>query len=140
MLRDYLEEYEQAKAEGNTIANLRIELHQVRMVQQEQSADIQMLKLRVDRHGRAIREIKSRFDANDGESIASVEHDTGVHQVADLRKHLEAKEAELKEHRDSVWWRRQKVTWLVASIGFGVAGSLGGLATVLWYLLTHGSK
>jgi hypothetical protein len=147
MLRNYLEEQAQEKADGNTIANVRLELHQVQIVQQEHGAEIQMLKLRADRHGKAIRELKNRVDATidaGGHSAGFIEHDTGVHQVEDLKKHLAAKEEELKEfrqeRRDSVtWWRRKRTDVLI-----GVAGALAmlGITTVggiIWYVITHPS-
>ena len=140
-LRAYLEEHEQDKIDGNTIANLRLEVHHIRMTQDEQGNEIQALKLRADRHGKAIREIKTRMDRQaDQGPIGGFEYDTGVHQLEDLKKHLAKKEEELKERRDSVWWRRTKVTWVATGIGFTIASALGGVGTILWYLLTHGAK
>lgn len=134
-LRDFLASFEHDRREGNTIANLRIEVHQVRMLQEEHGHKIAMLEMRQDRHGQALRELRKRLDsAHD----IGVEHDTGVHQVEDLRRHLAAKEDQLKERRDSVmWWRRKKREWLVAALGAAVMLSLGGFGTVVWFFVTH---
>lgn len=135
-LRAYLEEHEQDKAEGNTIANVRIEMHQLQVDMREMNMRMKTTELRLDRHGRAIREIRQRLDL-DGDDV-----DTGVHQVEDLRKHLQAKEQEhkmeLKEHRDSIWWRRQKINWMVAALGSSFVLTLSTIGTLIWYILTHG--
>lgn len=133
-LRAFLDSFENDKAEGNTIANLRLEIHQVSLVQQEQGHEIQMLKLRQDRHGVAIRELRKRFEsAHD----IGVELDTGVHQVEDLRRHLAEKEAQIQERRDSgIWWQRKKREWAVAAAGALALATLGGFGTVVWFLMT----
>lgn len=148
MLRRYLEEQEQEKADGNTIANVRLELHQMQIIQQEHGAEIQMLKLRADRHGRAIREIKTRLDqsvdAGHGGGVGFVEHDTGVHQVEDLKRHLALKEEELKQvqrdrHDSVTWWRRKRTDILIAVAGAVAMLGITTLGGVIWYVITHPS-
>lgn len=132
-LRAYLDDVARDKADGNTIANLRIELHQLRADMNELSTEQRLMKLRLDRHGRDIREIKQRIEWGD-ESHS----DTGQHQVEDLRRHLAAKEAELSERKDSgMWWRRKKREWLVAALGALVMLTIGGFGTITWFFITR---
>jgi chromosome segregation ATPase len=132
-LRAYLEDAARDKAEGNTIANLRLEVHQLRADMNELSTEQRLMKLRIDRHGRDIREIKQRIEWGD-DSIG----DTGQHQVEDLRRHLAAKEAELSARKDSgMWWRRKKREWLVAAVGAFVMLTLGGFGTITWFFITR---
>ncbi len=132
-LRAYLEDVARDKADGNTIANLRIELHQLRVDMNELSTEQRLMKLRLDRHGRDIREIKQRIEWGDESSA-----DTGQHQVEDLRRHLAAKEAELAERKDSgMWWRRKKREWLVAALGALVMLTVGAFGTVTWFFITR---
>lgn len=130
-LREFLDEHAEDKANGNTIANLRLEVHQIRNDMNELAAEQRVHRLRLDRHGKDIKALKEAV-FNRTEEI-----DTGVHQVEDLRRHLAEKEAELKERRDSVWWQRQKVTWAVGILAFVGTSTLLGLGGVIWYLLTH---
>lgn len=133
-LRAYLEDAARDKAEGNTIANLRLEVHQLRADMNELSTEQRLMKLRIDRHGRDIREIKQRIDWGDGDHLA----DTGQHQVEDLRRHLAAKEAELQGHKDSgMWWRRKKREWIVAFLGAAAMLVLGAFGTVTWFFITR---
>jgi uncharacterized protein (UPF0335 family) len=141
-LRRYLEEHERDKSEGNTIGNLRnevrdvkVELHQTGIDVREVATEQRLMRLRLDRHGREIRALKEKVFHADPDEM-----DTGVHQVQDLKNHLAAKELELKERRDSTWWRRSKIQWAVAAIAATLTMSIGGLGTVLWYVLTHGGK
>lgn len=132
LLRDFLEADARDRADGNTIANLRLEQHQLRNDMQEVVQEQRLMKLRLDRHGRDIREIKQRLD------FGNDDFDTGVHQVEDLKRHLAAKEAELRERRDSgIWWRRQKWQWAMAAVGAVAAGIVGGTATIAWHFLSR---
>lgn len=132
-LRAYLEDVARDKADGNTIANLRIEIHQLRVDMNELSTEQRLMKLRLDRHGRDIREIKQRIEWGE-ESCA----DTGQHQIEDLRRHLAAREAELAERKDSgMWWRRKKREWLVAAAGALVMLTVGAFGTVTWFFITR---
>ncbi len=132
-LRAYLEDVARDRADGNTIANLRIELHQLRNDMNELSTEQRLMKLRLDRHGRDIREIKQRIEWGD-DGVG----DTGQHQVEDLRRHLAAKEAELNERKDSgMWWRRKKREWLVAALGALVMLTIGGFGTITWFFITR---
>lgn len=130
-LRVFLEETERDRAEGNTIANLRLETHQLRTELREVATEQRLMKMRLDRHGRDIRELKTRLEW-DGEE----EMDTGQHQVDDLKRHLAVKEAELKDRRDStIWWKRQKWQWLVGAIGALVMLVVAALGSVIWFLV-----
>lgn len=126
-LRSYLADQERDKAEGNTIANLRIELHSVRADMHEIKTEQRLMKLRQDRHGRLIREIQERININDG-----AEMDTGQHQIEDLRRHLELKDEERRN--SSIWWRQKKREWAVAAIGAMAVLFLGGMGTLAWWM------
>lgn len=129
-LRSYLLDVERDKHEGNTIANLRIELHSVRADMHEIKTEQRLMKLRQDRHGRMIRELQERVNLNDG-----AEMDTGQHQIEDLRRHLEVKEAELSQHRNSsIWWRQKKREWLATALGAFAALLLGAFGTFIWWI------
>ena len=158
-LRSYLGEVQRERAEGFTlqaltrqvhelqsqvtegvseIGDLKLEVTELKLEVHEQNRQIgeiafeqKAMRLRMDRHGKDIRELKRMVFHSDDDM------DTGSHQVEDLRKHLAAKETELKEQRDSVWWRRQKVQWFGAALGTATMAIVGGAATVIWYLLTH---
>lgn len=146
-LRRYLSEAQKERDEGHTVGalhrdvqDIKIEQHETNRRLEEQNVEIKQVRLRQDRHGKDIRELKRRvFHSDEWE-----DKDTGVHQVEDLRRHLASKEAELKEHkleikeqRDSIWWKRQKVQWLGATIGASIMLVVGGVGTVTWYLLMH---
>lgn len=131
-LRDYLLEQERDRAEGNTIANLRIEVHQVRSDMHEIKTEQRLMKLRQDRHGRLIREIQERINITDG-----AEMDTGQHQIEDLKRHLAIKEEEIKDHRNSsIWWRQKKREWAVAAVGALLMLTLGAVGTFMWWMFT----
>lgn len=138
----YLQEVERDRAEGNTIRNLRneisdvrLEVHQAGNELREVMTEQRLMRLRLDRHGKDIRDLKAKIYHSEGEEL-----DTGAHQVEDLKRHLREKQAELKDRRDSVWWRRQKIQWAAAIAGVAATTALGGIGTVLWYVLTHGGK
>ncbi len=146
LLREYLEKAKRDEHDGNTIAVLRQEVHETRVELQdtklevhetrreisEVSAEQRLMRLRLDRHGRDIRDLKAKVFHTDPE-----EHDTGVHQVNDLKRHLAELEHENKTHRDSVWWRRTKIQWVAAAIGAVLLACVGGVGTILWYVVTH---
>lgn len=146
-LMEYLAAQQEERAAGNTVGNLRndvlnvkMELHAIRNETGETNAELKLVRLRLDRHGRDIRDLKATVYHKDPDEM-----DTGSYQVADLRKHLAEKEAELKERRDeqkseTVWWKRQKIQWAAAALGACAALSVGSLGTVLWFLLTHNVK
>lgn len=129
LLKEFLETEARDRAEGNTIANLRLEVHQSRLDITELGAEVRMHRLRLDRHGKDLRELKAYVYQREDDL------DTGVHQVADLKRHLEAKESELRERRDSgIWWKQKKREWLVAGLGALVLAGIGGFGTIAWFI------
>jgi hypothetical protein len=135
-LRAYLEEHARDREEGNTIANLRLGLHQLQLDVNEVAAEQKVMKLRLDRHGKDIRELKQHVYSRESD-----EFDTGVHQVEDLRRHLAEKQSELEERRrDSVWWKRKKAEWVVAALGAIAMAMLTGTGGAIWFFVTHGGK
>lgn len=146
-LKKYLDEVQRERASGYTIEGLYRDFNDFKLEQNERNRQIdelesehRALRIRVDRHGRDIRDIKAHIWQRD-----PVEFDTGVHQVEDLRRHLALKEAELSEGKkkveeDRTWWQRKKVEWLAAVIGASVAIVLGGAGTIIWYLLIHATE
>lgn len=133
LLRDFLERERRDRDEGNTIANLRLELHQLQLDTNEIGAQVRVHGIRLDRHGRDIRALKQQVFQRVEDDI-----DTGVHQVEDLKRHLAAKEAELRDQRDSVWWRRKRWEWAAAAVGAVMLLALGAVGTVLWTIITRG--
>jgi chromosome segregation ATPase len=128
LLKEFLEADARDRADGNTIANLRLEVHQSRLDISELGAEVRMHRLRLDRHGKDLRELKAYVYQREDE------FDTGVHQVQDLKRHLAAKEEELRERRDSgIWWRRKKREWVVA----GAGALLAGLVGIVGWFLSH---
>lgn len=143
-LREYLAFWQQDQNEGNTIKNLRSELHDTRLEMGQMQIDLKevateqrLVRLRLDRHGRDIRELK-RIVYHRGE--AGDEVDTDVHQVEDLRRHLAEKEQEIRERRDSVtWWKRKRVDVIIAIGGAIAMLGITALGGVVWYVITHPS-
>lgn len=146
-LKEYLDNAQREREGGYTLEGLYREVADFKCVQNERNrqfdelaAEHKALRLRVDRHGRDIRDLKAHVYNRDAE-----EFDTGVHQVDDLKRHLAAREAELAETRkakadEESWWKRKKVEWTAAAIGGAVALSVGGVGTVAWYLLIHATS
>lgn len=139
MLREYLQGWKQDQNEGNTIKTLREEVHdarlemgQMRIDLNELSTEQRLMRLRMDRHGKAIRELRAKVFHNDEHEV-----DTDVHQVEDLKRHLQAKEAELRERRDSMtWWKRKKTDMFLAALGAIALLGIGAMGTLIWYIIT----
>jgi chromosome segregation ATPase len=140
LLREYLKGWQQDQNEGNTIKQLREEVHdarlemgQMRIDFTEMSTEQRLMRMRMDRHGKAIRELRAKVFHDEEREV-----DTDVHQVEDLKRHLAAREEELKERRDSVtWWKRKKYDLLFAVLGATAALGIGAIGTMIWYILTR---
>ncbi len=127
-LRAYLTAWQEDQSSGNTIANLRIEIHQLKIDVEELTTQNTMLRLRVDRHGREIRFIKQHL------AIAGEDEDTGQHQVEDLRRALAAREKELEKHEDdNLWWKRKTIGWFVAVAAWVITS----IVAVAAWAMTH---
>ncbi|RPH58001.1 MAG: hypothetical protein EHM89_13145 [Acidobacteria bacterium] len=107
-----------------------MEMHERGRQLDELAAEQKLMRLRQDRHGKAIRDLKAKVFHTDPDE------DTGVHQLKDLREYVEKQEAENKDRRDSVWWRRKRWEWVMAAGGFVLANLVLGTAGLIWYLLT----
>lgn len=141
-LRQYLADAERDKAEGNTIAQLRLEVQDARAEQHDTNARLdevateqKLMRMRMDRHGKSIREIRKKVFHTDPDEIEEI--DTGSHQIKDLKEYLAKHEGEQKERRDSIWWRRKRWEWVMAAAGFVAANLVLGAVALIWYLLTH---
>lgn len=129
-LRQFLIEVERERAEGHTIANLQLDVGQLRSDIGELYAEQRLIKLRLDRHGKDIKAIKQHLEWE------GAELDTGQHQVEDLKRHLAAKEAEISQRRDSqIWWKRQKTQWIMAAVGGGAILLCSALGSVAWWFI-----
>jgi septal ring factor EnvC (AmiA/AmiB activator) len=122
-LADFLSAFERDQNQGNTLANVRLDMHALRLDVQELTTQQQLTKMRVDRHGRDIAAIKNHL------SWEGEEMDTGQHQIADLKKALHDQES---ARRDSgIWWKRQRWQWFAAALGAVAVLVLNTLVTVL---------
>lgn len=125
LLREFLESFERDQQQGHTLANVRLEMHALRMDFQELTTQQQLMKLRLDRHGRDISAIKRHI------ALESDDMDTGQHQIEDLKRALHDQE---QQQRDSmIWWKRQRWQWVAAALG---ALALIILNTLVTYLMT----
>src|SRR5262245_28077553 len=113
-LKAFLDEKDQEKSEGYTLANILLEVKQLSVTQDEMHQELRLLKTRVDRHGRNIAQIKQHIEIEPDSGF-----DSGLHQVEDLKREIARKDAELKDRRDnSLWWQRSAVKWIVAGIAW----------------------
>lgn len=120
-LKAFLDDKDEEKANGYTVANLFLEIKQVSIVVDEMNSELRLLKSRVDRHGRNIAAIKQQIDMDSDSSM-----DSGLHVVEDLKKQLAKKE---EEHQ---WWRRSAVKWIVGGIAWIATTIAATLVSSIW--------
>lgn len=119
-LREFLDTSRKERADGNTIANLLLEVRQVRITLEEVEADQKVLSHRVDRHGREIRMLKKHV------ALESEELDTGQHDVEALKRELATREKQIARHEDEgLWWRRKTIGWIVAAAAWALTAVIG---------------
>jgi len=129
-LSAYLTAWQEDQSSGNTIANLRIELHQVKLNVEELTTQNTLLRMRLDRHGQEIRMIKQHL------ALSGEGEDTGQHQVEDLKRALANQEKELEKHEEAGrWWKRKAVGWVVAA----AAWIITSIVAVAAWAVTHPS-
>lgn len=127
-LQKFLQEANQDRAKGFTLANIVLKLNALTNAIAELRSEVESIRSRVARHGREIKELKllAKYEG---------EPDTGQHNVDDLKREVERVRAEREAERhqkeaDGVWWKRQIVVWVVAAVG-AIALMLGSVIVTL---------
>jgi len=132
----YLVDYERDQKDGNTIANIRIEMHSLRQDVHTLAARVTNLELRAERHGKSIRKLES--EKNDKNSNDDELNNTDRFQVEALRRHLKDKEKELEEHRASKLWWKYKTRDLAIGAVVGLVGIvIAAIGTFIWWIFNR---
>lgn len=113
VLREFLGSWKNDQEKGLTVANLLLEIRQLKIEVEEWINENKLLRMRVERHGQRIHALEKHLAIGD-----SVE-DTGQHQVEDLKRLLAERERQLEERKEEGrWWRRTSVKWIVAGVAW----------------------
>lgn len=133
VLRDFLEEDRRAKAEGHTIANVRLEVHELAKGLRGVNARVAAIEVdhddihdTLDLYGAKITSVTSdvakikrrlRRDGDDEEM------DTGRFDVEEIKRELaetrkRRADSERAKKDEIVWWKRSLITWTLGVLGF----------------------
>jgi len=108
--------------------------------------------MRIERHGRKLRELRDVVNRMNGHDDDDPPEDTGSFRVEDTRRAVELSELQKKwemseaekrelrkEERDKeTWWSRQRSLWLVILAMTFLSAILSGCVGVGLFYLTHG--
>ena len=124
-LRQFLRSTTNDRREGNTLANVRAELHQIQLVQRGLSgrvaghdAELEEVHNRLDHHGAALVVVKRRLRSGEHDE----EMDTGRYDLGAIRREVEAARARESKRVQAetdqiVWWKRSIIMWVVGGLG-----------------------
>lgn len=133
LLREFLEEQAENRAEGVTLKSLH---EAVSRVANRQIADA----ARVDRHGRRIRKLENEvqrlsLNAEGPDWRPDPGEITGTHDLAVIKNAM--KEERKRRDSDATWWQRKRWEVAIAAFSGAIVLMLGGAGTVAWFLITR---
>ncbi len=127
-LRAFLEHNSRDQRNGNTIANVRSEMHQLQVSFRGMNGRVSSLETnleevnsRLDNHGASIVVLK-RHARKNGADDDRDELDTGNYDLESIRREVERARARESlrvraETENVVWWKRSIIMWVVGSLG-----------------------
>lgn len=144
-LSEYLDAERRSRAEGHTIANVRIEVHELSRTIKGINARVAALEVgqddvhdrldthaaKITHHAAEIVTIKRRIRSGDDDEEMS----TGRFDVEEIKRELAAvrqsrKDSERAKSEEITWWKRSLIGWVALAMGFVASTAITVLITL----------
>lgn len=144
-LQAFLKSFEDDKRNNNTIANVRLEIHQFQSRMKRAESKIESLMqdreniherieghdFRLDAHGTALIQIKRRLRTDEHDA----EMTTGNFDISAIQREIEENRqkrlnSERAKAEETQWWKRTIIMWVAAALGFVAVTTITILITM----------